>query len=678
MTKRHDRQHLRGTSAMRTLAFAAALAMPVAASAAAPSVSPLVLRPGVTAVGETAAAKQISVALVLPSRDPGGAAAFATHVSTPGDALYRQYLKPGEFAARFGATEANYAAVRAWAVSQGLTVGEAYTARTILPVSGSAAALGAAFGVKFSDFRDAQGRVFYAADGEAKLPPGISSLVDSVVGLSSEAHFLPLARLKPPTAAPLESGTGPGAAFLAADLRAAYNVPPQPFTTKTQTLAVFEQGGFDPGDIATYEARNKLPAVPVKVRGVNGYGGGIDDPGVEIEAVIDLDMQIGLNPAAKQILVYEDGTDTFQVALLDSLSAMATDNKATSISISYGQDEAFQGIAAIRAENTVLLQMAAQGQAVFVSSGDNGAYGDGALPLNVSDPASQPKVTAVGGTTLFTGPKEEYFAEEAWNDLSAGAGATGGGVSTVWKIPFYQSHQGNPVATANGGSATYRNVPDVAAVGNPLTGIAIYSKMNGGWLTYGGTSVSAPIWAGFYSLANAASEGLGFAPAGFANPAIYKVATTFGLFYPDFYDVADGSNGDPTVFGIPGFQAGFGYDNTTGWGSFNGENLLAEFALLPVRADKNPPPAVKDLTASETTTTVSLSWKPAAGVSGYLILGFNYNTFATVTTLLQKGTSATVTGLKAGTTYEFEVLSISPGGYKPAAPIIVATPSSSG
>ena len=658
--------------------MAAALGAPAALHAEALPDSAPVLRPGATMIGPTAAAKQIWVSIVLPSRDPAGAAGFATHVSTPGNALYRQYLLPAQFAARYGADPADYEAVRAWAVSQGLEIGEVYAARTVLPVRGTAAQVGHALGVTFNDYKNTQGQVFYAADGDAKMPAALAGKVDTVVGLSSEAHFKPLARLKPAVAAPMESGTGPGAAFLAADLRAAYGVPPQYFTSKTQTLAVFEQGGFDPGDIATYEARNKLPAVPVRVRGVNGYGGGVDDPGVEVEAVIDIDMQIGINPAAKQILVYEDGlSDSFQAALLNSLSAMASDDKADAISISYGQDETLQGHKAAGAENTVLTQMAAQGQAVFASSGDDGAYGDGALPLNVSDPASQPKITGVGGTTLFTGPKETYFAEETWNDLNIGAGATGGGVSAFWKIPGYQD-QGYPVATQNGGSDSYRNVPDVAAVGNPLTGIAIYSKMNGGWLTFGGTSVSAPIWASFYSLVNAASEGLGFAPSGFANPAIYKVATTFGLFYPDFNDVADGSNGDPTVFGIAGFEAGYGYDNTTGWGSFDGLNMIAELALLPIRANKNPPPAPTGLRATETPTSVTLTWTPVAGAKGYLVAGYNYRTFATVVATLQKGTTLDVSGLKAGGTYLFQVLSISAGGYDPSAPIIVSTPSSSG
>jgi kumamolisin len=662
---------------LRALILASSMLMPglaLAEGAVSVASDASLPHPGATLVGATSATKTITLAIVLPSRDPAGAQEFATRVTTPGDPLYRQYLRPGQYAARFGAKPADYDSLLAWAQAQGLTPGEEFTARTVLPVTGTVAAIDAAFGVTISDYRNAKGQIFYAADRNPSLPATIAAKVVGVVGLSSTASFVPLARIKPAGAAPLESGTGPGADFLAADLRRAYSVPAQIFTKPSQTLAVFEQGGFDPNDVAVYLAKNKLPAVPVVVRGVDGYGGGIDDEGVELEAVLDIDMQIGMNPAAKQILVYEDGAGGFPVELLDSLSAMATDDKAKSISISYGQDETLQGATAIQAENTVLLQMVSQGQAVFVASGDNGAYGNSSLPLNVADPASQPEVTAVGGTTLFTGAKQSYMAESAWNDLGIFEGATGGGVSTVWKLPSYQEPYGYPITTGNGGSATYRNVPDVAAVADPLTGVAIYSKLNGGWVTIGGTSVAAPIWASVYSLANDASEGFGFGTIGFANPPLYTIASSNDLFAPDLRDVVDGSNGSIADYGIAGFNAGYGYDNTTGLGSFYGANLVAELALLPTRKNSAPPAAPTDLKAVTTSTSVTLSWKPVAGATGYLISGFGENSYGTLSSFLQKDRVAKYTGLVPGSVYEFFVSAFSAGGLTQAAPVIVTLP----
>ena len=100
-----------------------------------------------TLVGRTAATQPITVALTLPSRDPQGAQAFVSHVGTPGDPLFHHYLTPADYAARFGANQADYDAVAAWATSQGLTVGERYAGRTVISVTGSVSAMEKALGV---------------------------------------------------------------------------------------------------------------------------------------------------------------------------------------------------------------------------------------------------------------------------------------------------------------------------------------------------------------------------------------------------------------------------------------------------------------------------------------------------------------------------------------------------
>ena len=627
-----------------------------------------------TLLGRTDASRTVTLALTLPSRDPNGAAAFVAHVTKPGDSLFHRYVTPEQYAARFGAAPADYDAVVAWAQSHGLTVGERFTARTVVPVTGTVSAIEAALGTSFSDYRDAQGRVFYAALGVERLPEPLVGKVAGIVGLSSQAHFAPQVKMLPAGARPQESGTGPGKAFSAADLRTAYSVPAQTLGPK-QKLALFEQGGFDPNDVAIYAKRNNLPNVTLKVRGVDGYGGGIDSPGIELEAVLDIDMLTAVNPQASEISVYEDGNDSFGVALLDALSAMASDDTAQTISISYGIDETLQGTTALTAENTVLTQMAAQGQAVFASSGDNGAYGDFSSQFPVSDPASQPLVTGVGGTTLLTGQKEAYEYEIVWNELAQGGGGSGGGISLQWPIPEYQAPGGFAATTANGGSATMRNVPDIAAVGDPLTGVAVYSALNGGWVTVGGTSVASPIWAGFWSLVNAASEGLGFGAAGFANPGIYAINLGGpALVYPlGVQDVTYGSNGDPGFGG--GYSAGYSYDNTTGFGSFSGQNLLVNLAVAPAASGTNPPPIPKELKATATPTSIHVTWTGAKGDSGFLVFALTQS-FQTVEVALQKERSATLTGLVPGKTYVVQIVAISPGGETVSPPDYVTTPKS--
>ncbi len=627
-------------------------------------------------IGPTAAAKPVGLAFFLPSRDPQGAHDFAVHVTRPRDPLFRHFLTPAQFAARFGANPADVAALAAWASRQGLTVGERSAAGNILPVTGPASAMQAALGLAFNDYRDAEGRLFSAAVGTPHLPADLQARLGGVVGLSGAAGYRPYVRTLPAGAHTLSQGTGPGGAFSASDLRTIYDVPPQTFGPK-QTLAVFEQGGFAPSDVTTYLMRNKLPNVRVRDRNVDGYGGGIDDAGVELEAVLDIDMQVAMNPAAGQIIVYEDGTDPFAVALLDSLSAMADDDLARSISISYGLDETLQGPTAIAAENTVFTQMAAQGQAVFASSGDNGAYGDGSLPQNVSDPASQPFVTGVGGTTLLTGRHESYLTESVWNSLANPPpldGGTGGGISVVWPIPDYQTTFG--ITLGNGGSGTMRNVPDVAAVADPATGVAVYSALNGGWVQVGGTSVGAPMWAGIYSLVNAASEGLGIGPAGYANPELYALGVFGGPVGSAFNYVQVGTNGDPNYFNgfTPGFTAGPGYDNCTGLGTIRGQYLIADFVTGPTINSPTPPPAPNGLKPTATPDSITLTWTGAKADTGYLVLGFNYATGVPVATTLLKKRVITVAGLAPKTVYVIYVVAITPTGSAESTPVIVTTP----
>src|SRR5260370_938679 len=228
-----------------------------------------------------------------------------------------------------------------------------------------------------------------------------------------------------PTAAATDvcGGTGPGGAYAPSDLRTAYRIP-HFGAVAPQTVAVFEQGGYFKYDVETYLARMKLPHPTLSFVGVNGFSGYVYDFGVELEAVLDIDMIIAINPQVKEVVAYEDGKDPFGVALIDALDQVAQDNKVQMLSISYGLDEIQQGNDQLTAENTALTQLSALGITVVVSAGDNGAYGrtgtnNFPATLEAPDPGSQPLVTCVGGTRLTTGPKEVYFTVQAWNRLGS-------------------------------------------------------------------------------------------------------------------------------------------------------------------------------------------------------------------------------------------------------------------
>ena len=228
---------------------------------------------------------------------------------------------------------------------------------------------------------------------------------------------------------------------------------------------------------------------------------------------------------------------------------------------------------------------------VVSASGDDGSEDCFPTPptLQVDDPASQPFVTGVGGTSLTTNATTGARASETvWNDGTE-VGASGGGVSSFWPMPSYQSGAPGSLHVINGNSSgsqcnassgDCREVPDVSADGDPGTGYVIYWNGSGdaigfppptqGWQVVGGTSAAAPAWAALIALANASGRCAGV-PIGFANPALYDAAAS--AYSTDFNDITSGNN-DMTGLNGGLYPAGAGYDMATGLGSPNGAALV--------------------------------------------------------------------------------------------------------
>jgi kumamolisin len=185
---------------------------------------------------------------------------------------------------------------------------------------------------------------------------------------------------------------------------------------------------------------------------------------------------------------------------------------------------------------------------VLAASGDSGAYGCQDTALSVGLPASDPYVTAVGGTTLYSDAAGGYGHEAGWEGPLQGAG-TGGGLSRFFLRPAWQTGTG----VGNG----MREVPDVAADADPLTGYLIY--VSGSWQVIGGTSAATPLWAGLVALADQAAAGERKPPLGFLNPALYTLGSSGASSPSPFHDVTIGGN----LF----YSAGPGWDYATGWGS---------------------------------------------------------------------------------------------------------------
>ena len=168
---------------------------------------------------------------------------------------------------------------------------------------------------------------------------------------------------------------------------------------------------------------------------------------------------------------------------------------------------------------------------------------------------------------------------------------------------------------------------------------------------------------------------MGFGPAGFANPGLYRLGSVGGYFNPDFYDVYDGNNGNAVEYGAPGFSAGYGYDNASGWGAMFSLTLVPDIALLSTLNGSNPPAAPKTLRAVPASTTVAVSWHASPDANGYLVQGIDVATGISQSPILvAKGTTTAVfTALTPNTFYEFFVTAVSSGGAAGVGPVIVST-----
>ena len=235
-------------------------------------------------------------------------------------------------------------------------------------------------------------------------------------------------------------------------------------------------------------------------------------------------------------------------------------------------------------ENSLFEQAAAQGQTVFEWAGDDGsdscAY-HGSSPvapvLSSNDPAANPWVLAVGGTTIADATTPP--TEQVWNDGATG-GAGGGGISAVWSAPSWQSDglvrgfdDPRVVAAAEKldvpscSSAPCRETPDVTAQADEYTGaITVYETQYGGWTTFGGTSSSTPLWAAMLADVASTSACTASGPLGFVNPKLYAIAAVPSEDTTSFNDITVGNT---DVFGDTGglFPATVGYDMASGLGS---------------------------------------------------------------------------------------------------------------
>ncbi|MBV9762034.1 MAG: hypothetical protein JO340_15835 [Acidobacteriaceae bacterium] len=509
------------------------------------------MRPEITAgeaplLGRLPADEILKLNIALPLRNEAELDQLLDQLYDPNSSSFHQFLSVEEFTDRFGPTQDDYAEVIRFAERNGLTVTGTFPNRMVVNVTGSVRNIERAFGVVMGVYQHpTEQRTFYSTDRE----PIANSPVPlwHVTGLDNFSIPHPISLHRESEVKSQTTGSGPNGYFLGSDMRAAYYGGTS-LSGSGQSVGLLEFAGYNYADVTKYFSKvgQKLS---VAVNGISTDGSSLSCTGScdDTEQVLDIEVAISMAPGMSQVRVYV--SDTSDVSIFNR---MASDNISKSLSCSWGWSPADPS-----SDDPIFKEFSAQGQNLFVASGDSGAY-----KTRSSDvyPADDAYVTSVGGTDLTTnGAGGSWKSETGWSD-------SGGGISpNKIAIPGYQKTAG-VITSGNKGSTTYRNSPDVAAEANTDNYICYDGTCAGGW---GGTSFAAPRWAGYLALVNQQSVANGKGTLGFINPTLYSIG--LGSSYStDFHDITSGSNGT--------YSAIKGFDLVTGWGSPNGTGLINALA----------------------------------------------------------------------------------------------------
>ena len=607
-------------------------------------------------------AMPLQLTIVLGVRNQAALEQLLADQQNPASPQYHKWLTPQEFSSRFGPTDHQVNLVIDWLKADGFTVTSVNRTGRTVAATGNVATAERAFSTTVVSTGASYGNTT-----DPVIPAQFDGLIISIMGLDNMHTAVPagLHRVPPaqqqsstqrtPETLALADVTGtspdnapqmPGAtengstAFGPIDVETFYDETPllnggNTGSPSPDCIALDEDSDYLPSAVTLYDTTFGLPAAALTNVYPDGSSPGTN--GDETETQLDIDYAHATAPGTP-IHPYIAGD------LYDAISKSVTDGTCGAISISFiycGASSSFYtGL------DTLFAQASSQGQSVFISSGDWGAAGlqdiDGSCVTgtvkNVSELASSPHVTAVGGTTFapqYNGSGNDTSVvgngsdgtESAWN-------ASGGGASTIFAKPTWQTGPGVPADSV-------RDVPDVAMIAwAPYVFIGADS---GGepiiQCCWGGTSLSSPLWAGYSRELAVAS---GSTRLGLLNPTIYNIANA-GVADYGIEDVVSGSN---TYNSVTGYTAGPGYDQVTGWGSVN----MNEFASAFSNAT-NPSPtstASSSSTPSRTPTPTATSTRTATATATRTATATATRT-ATATSTATSAASSTTTATATAT-----------------------------
>ncbi|MBW8848849.1 MAG: hypothetical protein JF607_28310 [Burkholderiales bacterium] len=490
----------------------------------------------------------IAVSLKLRNKDALDALTQRLASGQPG-----QHLTSAQFLESHAPTREQAVKVVNYLRSHGFSNVSMAANRMLVTADGTPSQIQAAFQAQMRHF-NVKGRLAHANVTDANVPETLADTVLAITGLQT-VH--------------MAHTTSRRANFQAATPQAIVGVNPTLFpsiygasgmpSASTATIGIITQGSMTQTvtDLKAFAANSGYPTPPISVVTVGSASS--DTSGVD---EWNMDTQSSLAAAGgtiKSMLLYT-ATTLSDADLTATYNKAVSDNLAKVINVSLGECETAAKSSGITASNDQIFQTAvAQGQTFSVSSGDSGSYECGGSTNQQSYPAVSPYVMAIGGTTLSSSGGT-WVGETAWSCSGpstcpqSASGGTGGGVSSTEAAPSWQTAAG--VLTTAG----KRGVPDVSFDGAPSSGALIL--VNGSNVQIAGTSLSAPIFTGFYSRIQAAHGNT----LGFPASTLYSGAAANPSW---FHDVTSGSNG--------GYSAKAGWDYVTGYGSLQVQNFSSAF-----------------------------------------------------------------------------------------------------
>ncbi len=462
----------------------------------------------------------------------------------------------------YGAMKADADALTGWLRGQGFEIGSISADNTSIYATAPVGQIEDSLQVQMVRVsRD--GFTYTAARNAPSLPVSVGAAVQGIGGLQPfrQAHKHSRRRLPSNSNRSALGTAGPGAPepspsiansppYLPGEILTAYNAAGLDLDGNGQTIAILIDTFPADTDMQAFWQQAGLPVTLAQIEKVNVSGGQLPSP--EGEETLDAQWTSGIAPGAT-IRIYATGA--LQFTAIDQALDMIIDDipsqpgmRQLSISLGLGETYLNGPGGEVATQHQKFLKLAAAGVNVFVSTGDAGSNPDetghsSTGPTQAEYESTDPYVVAVGGTTLKLAADGTVASEVGWSN-------GGGGKSIYFPLPAWQ------IAPGVGGGS--RLVPDVSATADPDEGGFVF--LNGKPQQIGGTSWSAPIWAGICALINSGRQKAGKPSLPFLNPLIYPLATS------GFRDILTGSNGM--------YHATPGYDLVTGLGVPNVQELV--------------------------------------------------------------------------------------------------------